>query len=106
MKRNAPDVEGGGGESGGEGDGAPDAKRARIAEAELRSVRAQLAAKDEEIAAQAEENAAQAAALAAQAATLQALTPLPVLNVSVNFRNNVVGIISIAILRTSPSSSS
>ena len=85
MKRSAPDSEGGGGESGGEGDGAPDAKRARISEAEVRSLRAQNAAKDEEIAAQAEEMAAQAAEiveLAAQAATLQALTPLPVLNVS------------------------
>ena len=85
MKRSAPDSEGGGGESGGEGgDGGeqPDAKRARIAEAELRSLRAQLAAKDEENAELTQEMAAQAAAHAAQAATHLALTPLPVLDVS------------------------
>ena len=62
-----------------EGDGEqPDAKRARIAEAEVRSLRAQNAAQLLKIAAQ----AAEIAALAPQAATLQALTPLPVLDVS------------------------
>ena len=85
MKRSAPDSEGGGGESGGEGgDGGepPALKRARIAEAEVRSLRAQNAAKDAAMAAQTEELAAQAAILAAHEATLQALTPLKVLNVS------------------------
>ena len=86
MKRSAPDSVGGGGESGGgeggDGGGQPDAKRARIAEAELRSVRAQLMALTEENADLTQENAAQAATLAEQVATLQALTPLPVLEVS------------------------
>ena len=82
MKRGAPDSEGGGGgESGGEGGGGgeqPDAKRARIVEAELRSLHAHIASQDEELAVQ----AAEIVTLAAHAATLQALTPLPVLNVS------------------------
>ena len=83
MKRSAPNSEGGGGESGGEGgDGAPDSKRARISEAEVRSLHAHIASQDAAMAAQTEEMAAQAAILAAHEATLQALTPLKVLNVS------------------------
>ena len=93
MKRSAPDSEGGGGESGGEGDGAPDAKRARITEAELRSVRAENAALTEENVELTQELAAQAEELAVHAAhtaTVQALTPLPVLNMSAqsNFKGH------------------
>ena len=77
MKRSAPDSEGGGGASGGEGDGAPDSKRARITEAEVRSLHAHIASQDAAMAAMTEELAAkdeQIVELAAQAATHQALT--------------------------------
>ena len=77
MKRGAPDSEGGGGESGGEGDGAPDSKRTRISEAEVRSLHAHIASQDAAMAAMTEELAAkdeQIVELAAQAATHQALT--------------------------------
>tara|TARA_B110000208_G_scaffold100171_1_gene124932 strand:- start:72 stop:1823 length:1752 start_codon:yes stop_codon:yes gene_type:complete len=81
MKRSAPHSEGGGGESGGEGDGAPDSKRVKISQSEIGSPRAQLAAKDEDNASLPEVNAAQAATQAAHAATVQSLTPLSVLDV-------------------------